>query len=176
MVGMQARTMATVAVLAAMMAHARVGESVKQSEARYGGAGQELQDTEAFILKNAQNVVYRHGDWIITAAYANDVTVRIQYEKVSAQQPHAQLQREDVAEILEAEDAGGWTAFNELSQKAGKAYTGASHPPAVMKSASGLTARYQVFKVIVESPAAARHEAGLNPQQKRLPAGRRVAL
>ena len=162
-------------ILAPLLLQARVGESPKQSEARYG-AGQELQDAETFILKNARNVVYSHGDWIITAGYLNDVTVRIQYEKTAMQQPRAQLHKQDVAEIIEAEDAGGWSVFNEVTQKSGKAYTGAAHPPPVLRSASGLTARYQVFKVTVEREASVRHEKNLTPQQKRKPAPKRVAL
>jgi len=162
-------------VLAPLLLQARVGENLKQSEARYG-TGQELQDAETFILKNARNVVYYHGDWIITAGYLNDVTVRIQYEKTAAQQPRAQLNKQDVAEILEAEDAGGWTVFNEALQKSGKAYTGTAHPPPVLRSASGLTARYQVFKVTVEREESLRHEKNLTPQQKRMPAKKRVSL
>lgn len=164
------------ALLAAAVAQARVGDSLKQSEVRYGGAGKPVEDVGALILKSAQNVVYRHGDWLITAAYINEVTVRIRYEKTSAQQPHVQLNKTDVAEILQAEDAGGWHAWDESTQKAGKAYTGEGHPPPVLRSASGLIARYQVFKVTVENPAAARHDAGLNPQQKHLPVLKRVAL
>ena len=161
--------------LAPFCLQARVGESLKQSEERYG-AGQELQDAETFILKNARNLVYHHGDWIITAAYLNGVTARIRYEKTGTQQPRAQLDKEDMAEILEAEDAGAWNVFNEATQKPGKAYAGATHPPPVLRSASGLTARYQVFKVTVEREDALRHEKGLTPQQKRLPAQKRVAL
>jgi hypothetical protein len=169
-------TLGVAALLAACAAHARVGESLKQSEARYGGPGKELEDDGAFILKNARNVAYRHGDWIITAAYVNDVTLRIQYEKVGGQQPRARLGKEEVAEIMEAEDAGGWIVFNEQTQKSGKAYTGESYPPPVMRSASGLTARYRVFSVTVESPAAARHEAGFGPRHLRTPVPARVAL
>ena len=164
------------ALLAAAVAQARVGDSLKQSEVRYGGAGQAVEDLDARILRSAQNVVYHHGDWMITAAYINEVTVRIRYEKAAAQQPHVQLTKTDVAEILQAEDAGGWHALNESTQKDGKAYTGEGHPPPVLRSAGGLLARYQVFKVTVENPAAVRHDAGLNPQQKRLPVSKRVAL
>jgi len=176
MVSVRAGTVLLGALWAAAFAHARVGEDLKQSEARYGGPGQQLQDVEAFILKNAQNVVYHHGDWIITAAYVNGATVRIQYEKTAEQQPRARLLKEDVAEILAAEDAGGWNAFDEKAQKDGKAYTGERYPPPVLRSVSGLTARYGVFRVTVENPAATRYEAGLNPQQKRLPARKRVEL
>ena len=176
MVGRRAGTLWLGALAAAFAAHARVGDSLTQAEARYGGPGQELQSPEALILKNARNVAYRHGDWVITAAYLNGVTARIQYEKTAAQQPRARLDKEDVAEILEAEDAGGWTAFDEKAQKAGRAYAGERHPPPVLRSASGLTARYRVFSVTVENPAAARHEAGLSPQQKRAAPRTRVAL
>ncbi|MGI6391240.1 MAG: hypothetical protein ACOX7Q_13795 [Kiritimatiellia bacterium] len=158
-------------------AQARVGESVKQSEARYGGAGTELDDAEHMILANARNIVYYHGDWIITAASVNDVTLRIRYEKATFENSRTRLSKEDVQEILEAEDAEGWTAFNERTRKTGKAYTGKGHPPPMLKSASGLTARYRVFSVIVDNPQAARHEAGLLPQQPvRRSAGQRVAL
>lgn len=166
-----------VAMTTVFMAQARVGETLKQSEERYGGTGQELQDVEAFILKNARNVVYLHGDWIITVAYVNDVTMRIQYEKVPLQQqPQARLSKEDVAEILKAEDAGGWSALNEQSQKTGKAYVAERYPPPSLRSASGLMARYRVFQMTVESAAAARYEAGLNPQLLRTPSRKRVAL
>ena len=166
------------AVLAASGAQARVGETLAQSEARYGGPGQEVRDADALILKNAKNVVYNHGDWIITAAFINDVTARIQYEKAGPQlQARQKLGREEVAEIIEAEDARGWTVFNETTQKAGKPYAGEGHPPPVLRSASGLTARYRVFSVVVESPSAARHESGLTTQQKLKPVSRtRVAL
>ena len=158
-------------------AQARVGESVKQSEVRYGGAGTELDDAEHMILANARNIVYYHGDWIITAASVNDVTLRIRYEKAAFENSRTLLSKEDVQEILDAEDAEGWTVFNERTRRAGKAYTGESHPPPMLKSASGLTARYRVFSVVVDNPQAARHEAGLLPQQPvRRPAGRRVAL
>lgn len=162
-------------LLVPLLLEARVGENTKQSEARYG-AGQVLQDADTFVLQNARNIVYRHGDWIITAGYLNDVTVRIQYEKTAPQQLRAQLGKQDVAEIIEAEDAGGWSVFNEPTQKSGKAYTGATHPPPVLRSASGLFARYQVFKVTVEREESVRHEKKLTPQQKRLPAPKRVAL
>lgn len=161
---------------ATSVAHARVGESVKQSEARYGGPGKEVADAGSIVLGNARNVVYRHGDWIITAAYVDDVTLRIRYEKVAEQQPRARLSKEDVAEIIEAEDSGGWSVFNERSQKAGKAYTGEGYPPPALQSALGLMARYRVFSVTVESPAAARHEVGINPQQVLAPVRKRVAL
>lgn len=158
-------------------AQARVGESVKQSEVRYGGAGTELNDAESMILVNARNIVYYHGDWVITAASVNDVTLRIRYEKAASDNSRLRLSKEDVQEILEAEDAEGWTVFNEKTRRAGKAYTGESHPPPMMKSASGLTARYRVFSVVVDSPQAVRHEAGLMPQRPvRRSAGRRVAL
>ena len=162
--------------LAPFCLQARTGETLKQSEERYG-AGQELQDAKTLILKNARNLVYHHGDWIITAAYLNGVTVRIRYEKTGTQQPRAQLNKEDVAEILEAEDAGAWNVFNEATQKPGKSYTGVTHPPPVLRSASGLTARYQVFSVTVEREDALRHEKGLSPKQRLSPAlKRRVAL
>jgi len=162
---------------AACAAKARVGESVAQSETRYGGAGEEQDDAARMILANARNIVYRHGDWVITAATVNDVTLRIQYEKAATRQSRTRLTKEDVKEILEAEDAGGWTVFNEQTRQTGKIYIGESHPPPAMKSASGLTARYRVFSVVVDHPQAVRHEAGLLPQQEvRRPAGRRVAL
>jgi len=157
---------------------ARVGESVRQSEARYG-VGQELEDPDDLILKQADNVVYRHGDWVITAAFLNGAAVRLRYERVGAQQPRAQLTRADVAEILEAEDAAGWSVYNEETRQAGKAYTGKTHPPPVLRSVSGLTARYKVFSVTVEREEALRHEKG--PPQRALrpglaPRGKRVAL
>jgi len=164
---------------ASCVAQARVGESVKQNEARYGGTGKDLDDAKRMILPNARNIVYYHGDWIITTAIVNDMTLRIQYEKagVGPSPSRARLTKEDVKEILDAEDAGGWTVFNEQSRQTGKAYTGETHPPPAMKSASGLIARYRVFSVVVDHPQAARHEAGLLPQQpvRRLP-GKRVAL
>ena len=161
----------------ACAAQARVGESVTQSETRYGGAGEEQNDAARMILANARNIVYRHGDWIITAAIVNDVTLRIQYEKAAVGQSRARLTKEDVKEILEAEDAGGWMVFNEQTRQTGKAYAGESHPPPAMKSASGLTGRYRVFSVAVDHPQAVRHEAGLLPQQPiRRPAAKRVAL
>ncbi len=163
------------AMLLAFVAHARVGDSMKQSDVRYGGAGQEIENAEAFILQGAKNVVYHHGDWIITAAFINENTVRIRYEKAS-QQTRTQLTKEDVAEILQAEDADGWNAFDESAQKAGKAYAGEGHPPPMLRSASGLMARYQVFKVTVENPTAIRHDSGLNPQLKRVSTRKRVAL
>lgn len=167
-----------VAVLVAAGARARVGETLAQSDARYGGPGQEIRTADELILKNAKNVVYNHGDWIITAAFLNDVTARIQYEKRGGeQQARQKLGRGDVAEIIEAEDALGWAVFNEVTQKAGKPYVGDGHPPPVLRSSSGLTARYRVFSVVVESPSATRHEAGLTTQQKIKPPSRsRVAL
>ncbi|HOE60147.1 MAG TPA: hypothetical protein P5125_01765 [Kiritimatiellia bacterium] len=166
-------------VLAPLLLQARVGENLKQSETRYG-TGEELQDAETFILKNARNVVYFHGDWIITAGYLNNVTARIQYEKAGLRQPRAQLTREDVAEILEAEDAAGWSAYNEETRQAGKAYTGKTHPPPVLRSVSGLTARYKVFSVTVEREEASHHEKGTTLRQPLRPTltprGKRVAL
>lgn len=162
--------------LTACFVQARVGETQKQNEARYGGAGQELQDPGTLILKQAQNVVYHHGDWIITAAYVNHVTVRICYEKTGTEIPRVRLQREDVSEILEAEDAGGWTTFNETTQKAGKAYAEDRYPPPVLRSATGLLARYQVFRVTVEDPAAVHEDKALSPLQKRQSLKKRVAL
>ena len=69
--------------------------------------------------------------------------------------------------------------YNEETRQAGKAYTGKTHPPPVLRSVSGLTARYKVFSVTVEREEASRHEKG--PPQRtlrpgRAPRGKRVAL
>jgi hypothetical protein len=144
---------------AACAAQARVGESVKQSETRYGGAGEEQGDAACMILANARNIVYHHGDWVITAAIVNDVTLRIQYEKVATRQSRTRLTKEDVKEILEAEDAEGWTVFNEQTRRPARP-TPRKSPATGGEVGFRPTARYRVFSVVVDHPQAVRHEAG----------------
>ena len=179
---MQTKTLSLflLAILPLLSVQARLGESIEQSGARYG-VGQEIEDPDQMILKNTLNMIYQHGDWIITVAFLNNVAVRISYELLGLQQARTKLEREDVLEILEAEDPNGWHGYQELGNESGKAYTGEHYPPPVLRSARGLTAYYRVFQVIVEQEAAVRHERGAAPVAPKLrrPAvqgRRRVAL
>ena len=91
-------------------ASARLGETEAQSQARYGEpTPQYASPTDKPLMTGAKEVVYFHQGWRVRAAFANNVTVRIEYAHVPEGGIPKNIGEAEAKAILDAEKAAyGW--------------------------------------------------------------------
>ena len=93
----------TLAALAGRTAHARLGETEAQSQARYGApVDGMLGGDEKPLIAGALEKVYNFDGWRIRAAFVAGVTVRIQYVHIEGSAPK-KLSEAETKVILDAE-------------------------------------------------------------------------
>jgi hypothetical protein len=99
----------TLALLAtAAAAFARLGETEAQSIARYGPQDNGLiRAGEPPLLRGARELAFSQPGWRIRAAFADGVTVAIEYQKLGDALDGRRISPEDIKAILEAEKGRG---------------------------------------------------------------------
>ena len=96
-------------------ASARLGETEAQAQARYGEpTPQYASPTDKPLLPGAKEVTYFHQGWRVRAAFANNVTVRIEYAHVPEGGVPKNISEAETKAILDAEKA----TFSWREQKA----------------------------------------------------------
>lgn len=94
------------ALLAQSTAHARLGETEQQSQARYGEpTPQSISPLDKPLMPGAKEVIYTYQGWRVRAAFVNNATVRIEYVHVPEGALPKPLTDEEVKGILDAEKA-----------------------------------------------------------------------
>ena len=117
---MNLRTLTAIALAAivsiARPAAARLGETEAQSQARYGEAVPQYGSAaDKPLMPGAKEVIYYFQGWRVRAAFANNVTVRVEYVHVPEGGTTAkQIDDADAKTILDAEKA----AYSWREQKA----------------------------------------------------------
>lgn len=92
----------------AATAHARLGESEAQSQARYGAPDNNLiAPKEDPLLPGARELAYAQPGWRIRAAFIGGTTVKIEYRKNPEGEGTRIITPDDVKLILDAEKAKG---------------------------------------------------------------------
>ncbi len=91
-------------LLATQPAHARLGETEAQSQARYGAPQPELiGQNDKPLLPGAKEVAYNYQGWRVRAALVAGVTKRIEYAKLPENGVPKQLTEPEVLAVLDAE-------------------------------------------------------------------------
>ena len=93
-------------LLTLLPAHARLGETEAQSQARYGVPQPELiGQSEKPLMPGAKEVAYNYQGWRVRAAFVTGVAKRIEYAKLPENGAPKQLTEPEVLAVLEAEKA-----------------------------------------------------------------------
>lgn len=95
-----------------LTAPARLEETEKESEARYGKPVEDKYPT----LEGATNRTYNYKGWRIRAGFLNGKTVRIVYSKLTSPEASSIISNDEGLAILEGEKGGGqWKARSTAS-------------------------------------------------------------
>lgn len=158
--------MSFVCLLLPIQAHARLGDSIQQSQKRYGKPITTAANKINPLMKDARDESFKYKGWIIRSAFINKHAVRIRYSKESKPDSSPMLQDYEVAAILKAESHGGtWERLRKKSLLE-EAFFKTNHPnksfvhaKASWRNTNGCIAYTPIgMGLYVESPDAARWE------------------
>jgi hypothetical protein len=109
-----------VIVLSLQAAHARLGETEAQSQARYGAPDTGLIGAnEAALLEGAKELAYNFQGWRVRAAFIDGVAVRVEYAKIPDAGGLKKLTDAEVEAVLDAEK--GTFTWREIKPRLGNA-------------------------------------------------------
>lgn len=97
------------------IASARLGESQRDNQARYGNLVKDNYTISPF-LRGAINETYHFQGWNIKVGYLNGRAVRIAYSKLPQKDVSPQMKDDEIAAVLQAESHGGqWKQMKPAS-------------------------------------------------------------
>jgi len=144
--------------LSALETQARLGESVKASEKRYG---KPVSEGDGYpLVKGASHKVYHFEGWKVSVAFLKDESCCIEYSKLREvdREGTVVIREEEIQTLLDAEAGGGeWTKKKEeATSNPFKSFSRFMENTQKWTNSNGNTAQLKQNKLILrfETPAA----------------------